>query len=417
MYKRQIGGGTQNKTEAIHNFIGGGFQNTGSVCGGFIGGGNNNRLSLNSFTLLKGSDSVIVGGRQNQICHLTDGCNSNFIGGGSSNLICNYVGKNTIVGGQSNLIHDANASFIGGGFTNQMQYSNHSSLLGGCNNCLCLTRHSTLGGGLLNCISDSCCSTIAGGVSNSITETSKCSTIGGGTTNRIIRSNSATISGGCCNKIGSSTSVGGNNFIGGGCCNTMIYGCNSFIGGGDRNCIIGTGANLGSCNGILGGTLNKICSPYQRTFIIGSNITATANCTTFMNNTVITGSLTVGNSSQLSTTLGRIDAKNDVVAFSTSDRRLKENIQPILHAVEKIERINGVSFDWKELNQEEIKTIHGNKGHDVGVIAQEIEKIIPEAVTTRDSGYKAVNYEKIIPLLIEAIKDQQKQIDELKRKI
>jgi len=135
-----------------------------------------------------------------------------------------------------------------------------------------------------------------------------------------------------------------------------------------------------------------------------------------MNNTIITGSLTVGNDVQLSTTLGRIDAKNDIVAYSTSDCRLKENITPIEHAVDKVERITGVSFDWKELTEEEKINIHGNEGHDVGVIAQEIEKVLPDAVTTRDSGYKAVNYEKIIPLLIEAIKDQQKQIDELKNK-
>ena len=51
-----------------------------------------------------------------------------------------------------------------------------------------------------------------------------------------------------------------------------------------------------------------------------------------------------------------------------------------------------------------------------GVIAQEIESILPEAVQTRESGMKAVRYEKIIPLLIEAIKEQQKQINELKNK-
>ena len=56
--------------------------------------------------------------------------------------------------------------------------------------------------------------------------------------------------------------------------------------------------------------------------------------------------------------------------------------------------------------------------HDpVGVIAQEIEEVLPEVVTTRDTGYKAVKYEKIVPLLIEAIKDQQQQINELKEKL
>ena len=63
------------------------------------------------------------------------------------------------------------------------------------------------------------------------------------------------------------------------------------------------------------------------------------------------------------------------------------------------------------------KTIHGNKGQDIGVIAQEIETILPELVTTRDNGYKAVKYEKIVALLIEAIKEQQGEIEELRRKI
>jgi hypothetical protein len=118
-----------------------------------------------------------------------------------------------------------------------------------------------------------------------------------------------------------------------------------------------------------------------------------------------------------STTDGRIDATNDVVAYSTSDKRLKENIKPIKNALDKVMNISGVSFDWKELNEEDKKTIHGNTGHDVGVIAQEIEKVLPEVVTERDSGYKAVKYEKLVPLLIEAIKEQQQQINKLKEKL
>ena len=62
------------------------------------------------------------------------------------------------------------------------------------------------------------------------------------------------------------------------------------------------------------------------------------------------------------------------------------------------------------------KEVHSFEGNDVGVLAQEIEKVLPEVVATRDNGYKAVKYEKIVPLLIEAIKEQQKQIDELKSK-
>ena len=80
--------------------------------------------------------------------------------------------------------------------------------------------------------------------------------------------------------------------------------------------------------------------------------------------------------------------------------------------MQKLSYINGVEFDWiaKE-------GIHSNEGHDVGVIAQEIEKVLPELVTDRENGYKAVRYEKIVALLIEAVKEQQLQIDELKSKL
>jgi hypothetical protein len=121
--------------------------------------------------------------------------------------------------------------------------------------------------------------------------------------------------------------------------------------------------------------------------------------------------LAVGNIAP-SATKGRIDAENDVVAFSTSDMRFKTNITPISNALEKITQIGGYEFDWIP-NQE----LHGFEGHDVGVIAQEIEKVLPEVIKERNSGYKAVKYEKIVPLLIEAIKEQQKQIDELKNLI
>ena len=150
--------------------------------------------------------------------------------------------------------------------------------------------------------------------------------------------------------------------------------------------------------------------------IYGYN-TGTLNIKNLSDTTTIAGALTVGQNTSISTTVGRIDAKNDIVAYSTSDRRLKENIQPIENALCKVIGVSGNTFDWKKLSEEEVKTIHGNQGRDVGVIAQEIESILPEAVTTRDSGYKAVNYEKIVPLLIEAIKEQQKQIDELKSKL
>jgi len=90
---------------------------------------------------------------------------------------------------------------------------------------------------------------------------------------------------------------------------------------------------------------------------------------------------------------------------------LKENVVVISDALKKLELIRGVAFDWIEK-----PLIHSNTGHDVGVIAQEIEKILPEIVETRANGYKAVKYDKIVALLIEAIKDLKKEIDILKNK-
>ena len=97
----------------------------------------------------------------------------------------------------------------------------------------------------------------------------------------------------------------------------------------------------------------------------------------------------------------------DVIAFASSDEKLKDNLKPIENSLDKVFKLSGYEFDWNDKQET-------YQGHDVGVIAQEVEKVLPEVVTTRDNGYKAVKYEKIVPLLIEAIKEQQKQIEELK---
>ena len=112
---------------------------------------------------------------------------------------------------------------------------------------------------------------------------------------------------------------------------------------------------------------------------------------------------------------GEIRASNEITAYYTSDARLKENVKVIGDPITLLNQIRGVYFDWTE---EHIESRGGEDGffvrkHDIGVIAQEIEAILPEIVATRDTGYKAVKYEKIVPLLIEAIKAQQIQIDQI----
>ena len=106
---------------------------------------------------------------------------------------------------------------------------------------------------------------------------------------------------------------------------------------------------------------------------------------------------------------GAINATGDITAFFSSDERLKDNVTPIGSAIDKINQIGGYEFDWNNSSE--------HSGHDVGVIAQEIEKVLPEVVATRKNGYLAVRYEKIVALLIQAVKEQQLQIEELKSKL
>ena len=117
-----------------------------------------------------------------------------------------------------------------------------------------------------------------------------------------------------------------------------------------------------------------------------------------------------GTSSNLQVNPGTagLRVKGDITAFYSSDEQLKDNITPIPDALEKVISISGNTFNWNEKSEYEGKA-------EVGVIAQEIEKLdLPGVTTTRDTGYKAVRYEKLVPLLIEAIKELKAEGDELK---
>ena len=92
-----------------------------------------------------------------------------------------------------------------------------------------------------------------------------------------------------------------------------------------------------------------------------------------------------------------------------SDSRFKKNIKPIENALEKITRLGGYTYDWKDASEFPNQTL--GKGHDIGVIAQEVEKQFPEAVSTNADGYKAVTYTALVPALIEAVKAQQVLIE------
>ena len=99
----------------------------------------------------------------------------------------------------------------------------------------------------------------------------------------------------------------------------------------------------------------------------------------------------------------------DVIAYHSSDERLKDNIIPIEGALEKVEKLGGYEFDWNDKQKD-------YEGHDIGVIAQEVEAIFPELVATRDNGFKAVKYEKLTAVLLQAVKELSEKVKQLENK-
>ena len=115
---------------------------------------------------------------------------------------------------------------------------------------------------------------------------------------------------------------------------------------------------------------------------------------------VVTGGVGIG---------GALNVGGDITAFSSSDVTLKENITPIQNAVDKVLSISGNTFRWNEKS-----VYNGEEG--TGIIAQEIEALeLPGVTETRQDGTKAVRYDRLVPLLIEAIKELDGKIKSLER--
>ena len=97
-------------------------------------------------------------------------------------------------------------------------------------------------------------------------------------------------------------------------------------------------------------------------------------------------------------------------SWSGSDLRFKKNVQPIQNALEKVMKLNGKSYEFKV---EEFPEFHFNETTNYGFVAQELLEVLPEAVKLDSSEHYSVNYDMIIPVLAEAIKEQNKRIDSL----
>jgi len=171
---------------------------------------------------------------------------------------------------------------------------------------------------------------------------------------------------------------------------------------GVTSAVAGTGVSVSGATGAV-------------TFSIGQAV-ATSSAVTF-------GSINVGSASGATT--GQINASGEITAYS-SDRRLKTNVRTIDNAVDKVLKLNGIIYNWNELANQLV-------GYDtsidvVGLFAQDVEEVLPQAVkpapfdiedgqSKSGENYLTVQYEKVVPLLVEAIKEQQATIEALMTEI
>jgi hypothetical protein len=168
---------------------------------------------------------------------------------------------------------------------------------------------------------------------------------------------------------------------------------------------------------VLNGTLNTI-SGFYNTHIIGDFVTAQEDNKFYVGcpngmwvGGKIDGSL-FGEIHCDSNILaqGDITAEGDITAANLSDKRLKNDISLIENPLLKIISLDAIEFNWNDKQST-------HQGHDIGLIAQQVEKIAPEIVKERSNGYKALKYEKVIPLLVGAIKEQEEKIQILNDRV
>jgi hypothetical protein len=208
--------------------------------------------------------------------------------------------------------------------------------------------------------------------------------------------------------ITSSSTIGGTNITASGYlyANTLGVGTsNTAFTVSQAGAIVGTALNAGNgtiqtTGAITGGAITGTSLVSSGGLAAGGAITGV---TTIQTTGAITGGAITGTSLVSS---GTITAGGDITAFSTSDRKFKDNITNITDPLDKVAQINGVSFDWNDKQST-------FSGHDIGVIAQEVEAVLPEIVTIRDDGSKAVKYDKMVALLIECVKELSAKVERL----
>ena len=195
--------------------------------------------------------------------------------------------------------------------------------------------------------------------------------------------------------------LSGANFNGSGTLNLTVSGTSN------QSATLGSG-DITTALGYTPASSSGVTSVATSTGLTGGTITSTG---TISMASTYPGTYTIG-----TTTSHDLQCKGDVIAFHSSDINLKDNVKPIENALEKLCKIRGVTFDWKE---EYLKDRDSDwiKKQDTGVIAQEVQEVLPEVVHDKGDGHLGVRYEKMIGLLVESIKDLKAEVDTLKQQL
>jgi hypothetical protein len=204
--------------------------------------------------------------------------------------------------------------------------------------------------------------------------------------------------------------------------NTLVgSGTGANLGYGNRNVVIGTGAmgdnyfggkGRGSSNIVIGFQAGYSLTDGSSNIFIGdqAGFSETGSNLFIVENSNSSTPLVYGNFTTKDFRInGNIQYTGTIA--NVSDIRFKRNIAPIENVIEKIGLINGIYYEWV---QSDTIGLLLQEGRQIGVIAQEVEEVYPELVITTEKGYKMVDYAKLSTVLLEGIKEQQRQINSYK---
>lgn len=384
-----VAGGSGNQAAGNFSAIGGGLTNTSSAVYGSIGGGNSNQASGDNSTVAGGSTNVASGGFA-------------AIGGGSQNHGVGF--SSTVAGGQANIAGAASiwGDTVGGGISNQA--------IGG---------YAVVSGGTQN-YSVNAETVVAGGTGNYAQAPE--ATVGGGSGNYASAS-WATVPGGYSNYANGTASFAAGNSAVASYNGDFVWSddsadsyfaatnVNQFAIRAHGGLVLDAGGDAafytGNANVEQNRYLTLLNSPVAQTasgLKAGGILCASdfSYASPGKSDLITQGKMSVGfNYISHDYNLAVNGPIYCTFVYQASDARFKENIHPINNSLAKVLNLKGVSYQW---NRENWKTRNFPPGRQIGLLAQDVEKVLPEVVGTDEHGYKSVAYQNIIPVLVEAVK-------------